>query len=74
MTGTHASKTIKLGVTNLSFHRVTASLVSHVLNDMGFEVERVYSPHEENFSKLKSGEIDMLSSDLSFEKFSSWGE
>ncbi|MCF6450343.1 glycine betaine ABC transporter substrate-binding protein [Vibrio sp. MMG022] len=62
MTGTHASKTIKLGVTNLSFHRVTASLVSHVLNDMGFEVERVYSPHEENFSKLKSGEIDMLSS------------
>ncbi len=62
MTQTNTSKAIKLGVTNLSFHRVTASLVSHILNDMGFEVERIYSPHEENFSKLKSGEIDMLSS------------
>ncbi|MGD1334682.1 glycine betaine ABC transporter substrate-binding protein [Vibrio harveyi] len=62
MTQTNTSKAIKLGVTNLSFHRVTASLVSHILNDMGFKVERIYSPHEENFSKLKSGEIDMLSS------------
>ncbi|WP_026970821.1 glycine betaine ABC transporter substrate-binding protein [Aliagarivorans marinus] len=56
------SNTITLGVTDLSFHRVTASLVSHVLSDMGFEVERVYSPHQENFAKLKAGHIDLLSS------------
>lgn len=54
--------TITVGVTDLSFHHVTASLVSHVLNDMGFEVKRLYSPHQENFLKLKSGEVDMLSS------------
>lgn len=53
---------IILGVTDLSFHRVTASIVSHVLVGMGFEVERVYSPHQENFEKLKSGDIDMLAS------------
>ena len=53
---------IILGVTELSFHRVTASIVSHVLAGMGFEVERVYSPHQENFEKLKSGDIDMLAS------------
>ncbi|KAB2826054.1 glycine betaine ABC transporter substrate-binding protein [Aliivibrio finisterrensis] len=53
---------IILGVTDLSFHRVTASIVSHVLADMGFKVERVYSPHQENFEKLKSGDIDMLAS------------
>lgn len=53
---------IILGVTDLSFHRVTASIVSHVLADMDFEVERVYSPHQENFEKLKSGDIDMLAS------------
>lgn len=55
-------KSITLGVTDLSFHRVTASLVTHVLNDMGFEVNRIYSPHQDNFAKLKSGELDMLSS------------
>lgn len=53
---------IILGVTDLSFHRVTASIVSHVLAGMSFEVERVYSPHQENFEKLKSGDIDMLAS------------
>ena len=53
---------IIIGVTDLSFHRVTASLVANVLVDMGFEVERIYSPHQENFAKLKSGEVDMLSS------------
>ncbi|GAM54117.1 L-proline glycine betaine binding ABC transporter protein proX [Vibrio ishigakensis] len=56
------SQQINLGVTDLSFHRVTASIVSHVLTDMGFEVNRIYSPHQENFAKLKSGEVDMLSS------------
>ncbi|REG79550.1 glycine betaine ABC transporter substrate-binding protein [Marinomonas pollencensis] len=56
------SNIIKMGVTDLSFHRVTASIIRHVLQDMGFEVERIYSPHQENFLKLKSGEIDMLAS------------
>ncbi|MGL6258982.1 glycine betaine ABC transporter substrate-binding protein [Vibrio sp. WXL210] len=56
------AQTITLGVTDLSFHRTTASLVANVLTDMGFMVKRVFSPHQENFAKLKSGEIDMLSS------------
>ncbi|MCF7503077.1 MULTISPECIES: glycine betaine ABC transporter substrate-binding protein [Vibrio] len=51
-----------MGVTDLSFHRTTASLVANVLKTMGFEVERIFSPHQENFEKLKTGEIDMLSS------------
>lgn len=53
---------LTLGVTDLSFHRITASLISHVLHNMGFEVECVYSPHQENFKKLKDGEIDLLTS------------
>ncbi|MCF4173814.1 glycine betaine ABC transporter substrate-binding protein [Vibrio mediterranei] len=56
------NKKINLGVTDLSFHRITASLISHVLTDMGFEVNRIYSPHQENFAKLKSGEVDILTS------------
>ncbi|WP_204378454.1 glycine betaine ABC transporter substrate-binding protein [Agaribacterium haliotis] len=56
------NKKITMGVTDLSFHRTTASLVSNVLKTMGFEVERIFSPHQENFEKLKTGEIDMLSS------------
>ncbi|WP_299686289.1 glycine betaine ABC transporter substrate-binding protein [uncultured Vibrio sp.] len=56
------SNIINIGVTDLSFHRVTASIVSHVLTDMGFQVERVYAPHQENFQNLKAGRIDMLSS------------
>lgn len=56
------NKKITIGVTDLSFHRTTASLVSNVLKSMGFEVERIFSPHQENFEKLKTGEIDMLSS------------
>ncbi len=55
-------KKISIGVTDLSFHRVTASLVFNVLTNMGFEVERIYSPHEENFNKLKSGVVDLLAS------------
>lgn len=51
-----------VGVTDLSFHRVTASLITNVLQDMGFIVERNYSPHEENFRKLKTGEVDALTS------------
>lgn len=53
---------VKLGVTDLSFHRVTASIISHVLTDMGFSVERIYAPHQDNFKNLKSGEIDLLAS------------
>jgi len=49
-------------VTDLSFHRVTASLVANVLEGMGFEVTRVYSPHEDNFKKLKAEEVDLLTS------------
>ncbi|QFU25254.1 glycine betaine ABC transporter substrate-binding protein [Shewanella eurypsychrophilus] len=56
------SNKITIGVTDLSFHHVAASLVYNVLSEMGFNVERVYSPHQDNFAKLKSGEIDMLSS------------
>ncbi|QDT03244.1 Glycine betaine/carnitine transport binding protein GbuC precursor [Rubripirellula lacrimiformis] len=56
------SKQITVGVTDLSFHHVAGALVANVLTEMGFEVERVYSPHEANFQKLKSGEVDMLAS------------
>jgi len=56
------SNVIKVGVTDLSFHHVAASLVTNVLHSMGFSVERIYSPHELNFKKLKSGEVDLLSS------------
>ncbi|MEL7037243.1 MAG: glycine betaine ABC transporter substrate-binding protein [Cyanobacteria bacterium J06592_8] len=56
------SRKVTIGVTDLSFHRVTGSLVTNVLKGMGFEVDRVYSPHEENFKKLKAGDIDMLTS------------
>ena len=47
------STTIKIGVTDLSFHHLTASLVSNVLIHMGFEVERYYAPHEANFQQLE---------------------
>jgi glycine betaine/proline transport system substrate-binding protein len=53
---------VTVGVTDLSFHRVAGSLVTNVLKDMGFEVERIYSPHKENFRKLKAGEVDLLTS------------
>lgn len=56
------TKTIHLGVTDLSFHRVTAALVTQVLTSLGFDVKRSYRPHQDNFAKLKAGEIDMLNS------------
>lgn len=56
------AKKVTIGVTDLSFHHVAASLVAHALKGMGFEVDRIYSPHEENFKKLKAGEVDMLAS------------
>lgn len=54
------SQKIILGVTDLSFHHVAASLVSHFLVDMGFEVVQVYAHHEKNFERLKTKETDML--------------
>lgn len=54
------NKKINIGVTDLSFHRITASLITNILNDLGFDVQRIYSPHEENFRKLKTGEVDLL--------------
>ncbi|MCR1024182.1 glycine betaine ABC transporter substrate-binding protein [Cellulophaga baltica] len=56
------SKTINLGVTDLSFHRIAASLVANTLEEIGFTVKRTYSPHEENFERLKAGDVDMLAS------------
>lgn len=56
------SQKVVIGVTDLSFHRVAASLVANTLINMGFEVERIYSHHEKNFQRLQSGEIDMLTS------------
>ncbi|MEM6737655.1 MAG: glycine betaine ABC transporter substrate-binding protein [Bacteroidota bacterium] len=56
------SQKITLGVTNLSFHRVTAALIAKVIQKMGFEVERTYAPHEANFQRLMKGEIDALTS------------
>ncbi|QKJ23644.1 glycine betaine ABC transporter substrate-binding protein [Poseidonibacter lekithochrous] len=56
------NKTINLGVTNLSFHRVTAALVTYILKEMGFEVNRTFALHEENFERLKNKKIDMISS------------
>lgn len=56
------SKKITIGVTDLSFHHIAASLVTNTLQEMGFEVERIYSTHEENFKKLKEGTTDMLAS------------
>jgi len=55
-------KKVVMGITDLSFHRVTGALVTYVLEEMGFEVERKYALHEENFRRLKEGEIDMVSS------------
>lgn len=53
---------IRLGVTNLSFHIATAGIVALVLKGMGFEVERTYALHEENFERLRNGDIDMVTS------------
>ncbi len=56
------NKKVVMGITDLFFHRVTGALVTYVLEEMGFTVERKYALHEENFRRLKEGEIDMISS------------
>ena len=53
---------VRLGVTNLSFHVATAAVVTQVLQRMGYTVERSYAVHEDNFAQLASGAIDMLAS------------
>ena len=58
----HENHSINLGVTDLSFHRVTAALITYILEEMGFKVHRTYALHEKNFQKLKNKEIDMISS------------
>ena len=55
-------KKIVMGSTDLSFHRVTGALVTYILEEMGYEVQRKYALHEENFRRLKDEEIDMISS------------
>lgn len=39
---------VRLGITDLSFHRVTGALIAKLLERMGFTVERYYAPHEQN--------------------------
>ncbi len=53
---------ITIGVTDLSFHRIAASLVANVLKSMEFEVDRIYEHHEKNFENLKEGITDLLTS------------
>lgn len=53
---------VRLGVTDLSFHRATAAVVVSVLQRMGFVVERSYALHEANFEQLRAGSIDMIAS------------
>ncbi|SHN93325.1 L-proline glycine betaine binding ABC transporter protein ProX (TC 3.A.1.12.1) / Osmotic adaptation [Bathymodiolus heckerae thiotrophic gill symbiont] len=55
-------KVIKLGVTDLSFHRATGAVVANILERMGYIVIRSFDPHKENFARLRSGEIDMIAS------------
>jgi glycine betaine/proline transport system substrate-binding protein len=53
---------VRLGVTDLSFHRVTGALISLLLTRMGFTVERHYAPHAENFERLRDDQIDLIAS------------
>jgi len=53
---------VKLGVTDLSFHRATGAVVANILERMGFTVIRSFDPHKDNFAHLRSGEIDMIAS------------
>ena len=53
---------IRMGVTDLSFHHVTAAIVTHIMMIMGKKVIRTYDQHEENFIKLKNDQIDFICS------------
>ena len=41
------NKVVKLGVTDLSFHRATGAVVAIILERMGFTVIRSFDPHKE---------------------------
>lgn len=56
------SRRVRLGVTDLSFHRATAAVVAQVMQHMGLTVERQYALHEDNFKRLREGAIDMIAS------------
>lgn len=53
---------LRLGVTNLSFHRATAAIVVHVLDIMGKSVQLSFADHQANFDALGRGELDLLCS------------
>lgn len=59
---TEPNRTVRLGITDLSFHHATGAVIQIILEKMGFTVLLSFAPHEENFMKLKSGEIDMIAS------------
>lgn len=56
------TKEITIGVTDLSFHRIAASLTANVLREMGFKVKLIFEHHEKNFQNLKEGKTDLLAS------------
>ncbi|WP_428718893.1 glycine betaine ABC transporter substrate-binding protein [Undibacterium curvum] len=58
----YQAKKIRLGVTDLSFHRITGAVVAAVLERMGFDVQRSYALHEQNFERLRNNDIDMIAS------------
>ncbi|GLK91200.1 glycine betaine ABC transporter substrate-binding protein [Pseudomonas turukhanskensis] len=55
-------RTLRLGVTDLSFHRATAAIITQVLQRIGVDVVRSYALHQDNFAQLRAGAIDMLAS------------
>ncbi len=55
-------KMVRLGVTDLSFHQATGAIIANILQKMNFTVVRSYYPHQENFERLRSDEIDMIAS------------
>lgn len=60
--GLGADTQLRLGITDLSFHRMAGALVTAVLEQRGYRVTRSHAPHEANFERLASGEIDLLAS------------
>ncbi|MDY7096713.1 MAG: glycine betaine ABC transporter substrate-binding protein [Pseudomonadota bacterium] len=57
-----ATKPIRLGHIDLSFHKASALKVAEVLKCHGHEVEHSFAHHEDAFDMLAKGKIDMLSS------------
>jgi len=55
-------RVVRLGVTDLSYHRVTGAVVANILEKMGFTVIRSFSQHKENFNLLRLDKIDMITS------------